>query len=139
MPMILFPNVLVNSVSVLLMPAISEAYARKDFHLIRRTIKKTVFYCLLLGFSCTFGFLLTGKWIGQFIFQNTLAGSFILILSWICPFLYFLYLCTDSNIWHPLLPLWHACRRTADYFFILSCAPSVCQKKIAKKQPALVY
>lgn len=50
--------------------------------------KKTVFYCLLLGFSCTFGFLLTGKWIGQFIFQNTLAGSFILILSWICPFLY---------------------------------------------------
>ena len=71
MPMILFPNVLVNSVSVLLMPAISEAYARKDFHLIRRTIKKTVFYCLLLGFSCTFGFLLTGKWIGQFIFQNT--------------------------------------------------------------------
>ena len=53
MPMILFPNVLVNSVSVLLMPAISEAYARKDFHLIRRTIKKTVFYCLLLGFSCT--------------------------------------------------------------------------------------
>ena len=88
MPMILFPNVLVNSVSVLLMPAISEAYARKDFHLIRRTIKKTVFYCLLLGFSCTFGFLLTGKWIGQFVFQNTLAGSFILILSWICPFLY---------------------------------------------------
>lgn len=88
MPMILFPNVLVNSVSVLLMPAISEAYARKDFHLIRRTIRKTVFYCLLLGFSCTFGFLLTGKWIGQFVFQNTLAGSFILILSWICPFLY---------------------------------------------------
>lgn len=40
MPMILFPNVLVNSVSVLLMPAISEAYARKDFHLIRLTIKK---------------------------------------------------------------------------------------------------
>lgn len=42
MPMILFPNVLVNSVSVLLMPAISEAYARKDFHLIRRTIKNGV-------------------------------------------------------------------------------------------------
>lgn len=100
MPMILFPSVIVNSVSVLLMPTISEAYANHDYRLIRQATKKTVTCCLLLGFACTFAFLLSGRFIGQYIFQNTLAGNFILILSWICPFLYLST--TLSSILHGL-------------------------------------
>ncbi|MGN0342101.1 MAG: oligosaccharide flippase family protein [Roseburia sp.] len=87
-PMILFPSALTNSVSVLLMPTISEAVAKKDLRLVRIATRKTITYCLLLGFACTGFFLITGSFIGQYVFHNTLAGNFIRILSWICPFLY---------------------------------------------------
>ena len=42
----------------------------------------------LLGFTCTFAFLLLGKWMGRVLFANELAGTFIVTLGWMCPFLY---------------------------------------------------
>ena len=87
MPMILFPNVLTSSVSVLLLPTISEAQASCNQRLIQKAIKKTVEYCLILGLFSTLLFLLTGDFIGQYVFGNALAGTFITTLSWICPFL----------------------------------------------------
>ena len=33
-------------------------------------------------------FLLTGSFLGNFLFHSTLAGNFIVTLAWICPFLY---------------------------------------------------
>ncbi len=86
MPMIMFPNVLTSSVSVLLLPTISAAQADCNRKFIVRAIKKTVEYCLILGLLSTLFFLLTGDFIGQTVFQNTLAGTFIVTLSWICPF-----------------------------------------------------
>lgn len=88
LPMILFPSVLTNSVSVMLLPMIAEAQEKNERRYIIAAIKKTCFYSLLLGFSCTLFFLLTGKWIGAVLFSNSLAGTFIVILGWICPFLY---------------------------------------------------
>ena len=32
--------------------------------------------------------LLTGSFLGNFLFHSTLAGNFIITLAWICPFLY---------------------------------------------------
>lgn len=86
MPMIMFPNVLTSSVSVLLLPTISAAQADCNRKLIVQAIKKTVEYCLILGLFSTLFFLMTGNFIGQTVFQNTLAGTFIVTLSWICPF-----------------------------------------------------
>lgn len=55
MPMIMFPNVLTSSVSVLLLPTISAAQADCNRKLIVQAIKKTVEYCLILGlFQYTF-------------------------------------------------------------------------------------
>lgn len=88
MPMVLFPSVITNSVSVMLLPVIAEAQEKKEQHYIRNAIRKTCFYCLLLGFACTFLFLLTGRWMGDVLFANQLAGTLILTLGWICPFLY---------------------------------------------------
>ena len=85
---ILFPTVLTNSASVLLLPSVSEAQAKKDIFLLKRTIRLTVEACLFLGFLCTAGLLLFGNFIGCFLFQNALAGRFLVTLSWICPFLY---------------------------------------------------
>lgn len=88
MSVIMFPSVITNSVSVLLMPAISEAKAGGNDALIRRAVLKTIRVCLLWGFFCTAGFLATGHFIGNVLFGNALAGTFIRTLGWICPFLY---------------------------------------------------
>ncbi len=83
-----FPTVFTNSVSVMILPAISEADSRNDNEKIKKTIYQTIFTCLLLGSICTGGLLFTGKWIGDFLFGNALAGKFICMLSYICPFLF---------------------------------------------------
>lgn len=97
---IMFPTVITNSVSVLLLPLISEAQANHNQKKIWLSIKKTIEYCVLLGLLCTAGFLLTGDFIGNFIFANALAGTFIRTLSWICPFLFLSS--TLSSILHGL-------------------------------------
>ncbi len=100
MAIIMFPSVVTNSISVLLLPTISEAQSAGDKGLIQRTIKRTIHSCLLLGFICTAMFLFTGKFIGNFLFGNALAGAFIVTLGWICPFLYLSS--TLSSILHGL-------------------------------------
>jgi len=88
LPLILFPSAITNSVSVMLLPTIAEAQASENKRLISHTIENTIKYCLILGILCTGSFLLFGPSIGKIIFGSELAGTFIIILCWICPFLY---------------------------------------------------
>ncbi len=88
MPLILFPNAVTSSVSTMLLPVISEAQAKQDRPAILRAVRKTCFYCLLLGIAFWLAFLLLGSFLGNFLFQSRLAGSFIAALSWLCPMLY---------------------------------------------------
>lgn len=88
MPLILFPSAITNSISVLLLPIVSEADASGNQHAVTKAILKSIKYCLLLGFGCTIVFLLSGRFAGRILFDSELAGSFILTLSFICPFLY---------------------------------------------------
>ncbi len=100
LPFIFFPNALTGSMSLLLLPIVSEADAAGNKDAVKRTSAKTVYSCLLLGGICTLGFLLLGQPIGRFLFHSELAGRFICSLSFICPFL---YLCTTlSSILHGL-------------------------------------
>jgi len=109
LPMVLFPSVLTNSVSVMLLPAIAEAQEKREQHYIISLIKKTCLYSLLLGFLCTLLFLLLGRWMGDFLFANSLAGTFIVTLGWICPFLYL------STTLHSIL---NGLGRTTSTFFL---------------------
>ena len=88
LPLIYFPGTLTNSVSVLLMPAISEADAVNNQNAIRRAVRKCLGYCLLLGCVCCVGFLVLGKTVGIMLYNSEMAGHFIIILSFMCPFLY---------------------------------------------------
>ena len=88
MPLILFPSAVTNSISVLLLPIVSEADASGNQNAVTRAIWKSIKYCLLLGFGCTAIFLLFGRFAGRLLFNSELAGSFILTLSFICPFMY---------------------------------------------------
>jgi len=85
---IFFPGALTNSLSVLLLPRISEAKASENHCLVLDTIKGAIGCGVTLGSLCTFIFLLTGNWFGTYIFQDSLAGFYIQILSILCPFMY---------------------------------------------------
>lgn len=88
LPLILFPSAITNSISVLLLPIVSEADASGNRSAVRRAIYTSIRLCLLLGFFCTALFLLFGRLAGRLLFHSELAGSFILTLSFICPFMY---------------------------------------------------
>ena len=88
MPFILFPSAFTGSLSLMLLPKVSEFQAGGQNVLLKNTVKKTFAFCLTLGFFFLVFFLLSGKFLGNFVFSNELAGSFIRTLSWICPFLY---------------------------------------------------
>ena len=85
---IFFPAAITNSLSVLLLPRISEAKAKGDMRAVFDTIKASVCCGVALGSLCTFVFLLSADWFGTYIFDNTLAGFYIRILSILCPFMY---------------------------------------------------
>lgn len=86
--LILFPAAITNSASVMLLPIISENDANKNYTAIARAIKKTMFFCLQMGFASTIFFYCLGPFLGDFLFHSTLAGSYIRGLSFICPFVY---------------------------------------------------
>nr|MBQ8253288.1 polysaccharide biosynthesis protein [Lachnospiraceae bacterium] len=87
-PLILFPCAVTSSVSVLLLPYISEAGAKGEFGKIKSAIRKSILACLLLGSICCVLFLLFGPFLGKLLFDSELAGTYIQILSLACPLLY---------------------------------------------------
>lgn len=88
LPVILLPTVLTGSLSVLLLPQISEAAAAGDRARTARITRRTVELCAILGLTCTLGLLLFGRLIGRLLFHSALAGSYITALSFLCPFLF---------------------------------------------------
>ncbi len=111
---ILFPCVLTNSLSVLLLPAISEAKGRANENQIRRATQKAIRLGLLLGFAFTILFLFTGDMIGNKLFHNALAGRFICRLAWLCPLMYVSSLL--SSILHGL-----GCPKQVLFVNLLAC------------------
>lgn len=88
LPFLFFPNALTGSVSVLLLPIISEQNAAGDTRAVRRATAKCICACVSVGLLCMFAFLLSGRFLGNFLFHSELAGYFITMLSFTCPFLY---------------------------------------------------
>lgn len=85
---ILLPSSFVNSVSVLLLPCISEAQASGKKHTISYVIRRSVTFCCIMGLFFSTVFFLSGRWIGDFLFHSRTAGDYVVRLSFICPFLY---------------------------------------------------
>ena len=87
-PFIMFPSAIPNSFAVLLLPTISEAQAKGNEKLIGKTTAIAIKYCLMIGLLSTGVFIVFGMALGEKIYGSTLAGQFIVTLSWLCPFLY---------------------------------------------------
>lgn len=85
---ILLPCSLVNSISVLLLPQISEAQACNRNQEISIVIKRCIQFSFALGIPCSAVFFFGGHLAGDLLFHSKTAGDYIVSLSFICPFLY---------------------------------------------------
>lgn len=88
MPFIMFPTTISGAVSRMLLPVIAESQAEKNTERIASLAMKTLKYSVALGLFCTIFFILTGKYIGNIIYNNETAGTFITILAWLCPLMF---------------------------------------------------
>ena len=88
LPFVYFASAITNALAVLLLPAISEQDAAHNQKRIASTTERSVSITLLLGIFCNFLFLFFGTALGNVVFHNSDAGSYIKILSCLCPFLY---------------------------------------------------
>lgn len=127
-PLILFPCAVTSSVSVLLLPYISEASARHDTQKIRAAIKKCVLFCILLGSGFCLLFLLSGPFLGRLLFDSELAGAYIQTLSISCPLLYLTGILT--SILHGLGKaleafLYNAISLLIRLFFVFALIPQI--------------
>lgn len=88
LPLILFPQAITGSISVLLLPYVSEADAKSNPQKIKKAIFSSTGFCLFLGFGAGSIFYMAGPLLGSFLFHSNEAGLFIRSLSFMCPFLY---------------------------------------------------
>lgn len=88
MSLLMFPSTITNSLSVLLLPSVSEAQAKNNHNYIKNAVENSVKYCLLIGLFCTTVFLIFGKQFGILFFNNSLSGTYLQNLSLLCPLLY---------------------------------------------------
>ncbi len=87
-PFIMFPTALTNALAVLILPTISEAQATQNDHLIGKTTAIAIKYSVIIGILSTGLFIIFGNDLGSTIFHNEQAGNYLMILAWLCPFIY---------------------------------------------------
>lgn len=87
-PFILFPTALINALAILVLPTVSEAQAMNNERLIEKTSMIAIKYSLIIGVISTGLFILFGRDLGNAVFHNELAGTYLVILAWLCPLIY---------------------------------------------------
>lgn len=87
-PFIMFPSAITNSLAVMLLPTISEAQALNNDLLINKTASISIKFSIIIGILSTGIFIIFGEPLGIVIFNNKSSGTFLMILSWLCPFMY---------------------------------------------------
>ncbi len=88
MSFIMFPSALVNSLAVVLLPSVARAQSAGNDSGIERSVAVSLRYSLYMGILCIGIFTVFGNDIGTQVFRNRAAGVFIMVLAWLCPFLY---------------------------------------------------
>ena len=88
LPFILFPSAITNSMAVLLLPTVAEAQADGNEARISSMISMSLRYSCYMGVLGIGIFTIFGNQLGVSVFHDQNAGTYITILSWLCPFMY---------------------------------------------------
>lgn len=87
LPLIMFPSAIVNSMALLLLPAISEADSNNNTDKIQIATQKATFFSIVFGILCLGIFARYGNEISLLLFRNN-SGKYISSLGLICPFIF---------------------------------------------------
>lgn len=88
LPILFFPGVLLNAVSTLLIPEISEASVLGKKQLLKSGAEKTTVLTATVGFIFSAVFFVAGKQIGMLIYKDEGVGMLLCLLSPIVPLMY---------------------------------------------------
>ena len=88
LPLILFPSAITNALSVMLLPEISQAQSANHNDSIAKTFNRCLKLCTEMGIMSTLLFIFYGSKLGAIIFDEALVCSMVLVLAWLCPFIY---------------------------------------------------
>lgn len=88
LPVLFFPSTLLNSVSTLLMPEISEAEARNRHGLVRTAAENIIKLTAVTAFIFAAIFFVGGEKIGLLIYKSREVGELLKYLSPIVPLMY---------------------------------------------------
>lgn len=87
-PFLLFPSTITTSLSTMLLPAVSFANAKNDCKRLKGAVSGSIIFCVILGISAWFFFVILGKPVCTFAFQNKEAGILLRNMSFLCPLIY---------------------------------------------------
>ena len=93
LPILFFPSAILNSVSTLLIPEISEAVTRQNRNAIKSAAEKIINLTLICGLICGALFFVGGEKIGILIYKSVDVGYLIKALSPIVPLMYLDSIC----------------------------------------------
>jgi stage V sporulation protein B len=88
LPLLFFPSAILNAVSTLLIPEISEAIAQKNTLIIKNTYEKVFKLTVLVGLLFGSVFFVAGNEIGLVIYKDASVGFLLKALSPIVPLMY---------------------------------------------------
>ncbi|MDR1914814.1 MAG: stage V sporulation protein B [Clostridiales bacterium] len=87
MPLIYFPTALLTSLSVTLVPAVSEAAALNRMNSVRRTVSQSILFASISGVGAASLFLCFPNELGMLIYNQPI-GDMLFALGLMCPLLY---------------------------------------------------
>lgn len=86
-PLVMFPSAIINSLSIILLPAISEAESNNNSKKICLTIEKSVSFCMVFGILCSVIFYNYSVPISTMLFHADYS-EYIKYMGFVCPFIY---------------------------------------------------
>ncbi len=88
LPLLFFPSTLLNALSTLLIPEVSEASAKKQFSLVKAATERILQITSLISFIFAAIFLTAGNQIGVLVYKSETVGFLLCALSPIVPLMY---------------------------------------------------
>ena len=88
LPVIMFPSALNTSISTMVLPTVASANTSGKNRQLKRTTTVSIWFSIVIGIFFIGFFLQFGDFIGSVIFGHKKVGEYIMILAWLCPFMY---------------------------------------------------
>lgn len=77
LPLLFIPSTLIGSFSLVLAPELSENYYTKNTRKIKAGVEKSLLYSVLISALIIPAFTACGKYVGQLVYNNSLAGTYV--------------------------------------------------------------